>query len=126
MSGNITAREILGLLQDYPIREYPEPEDPNDKGKKDKKPPAKKKKKKEPPFALPEWAKELEVVIDKTKQIEKLIQDRVNLNLDDEFCTQVQGQLQRFKTEIGFRKQQEEQEKIDAELKALKKKKKAK
>lgn len=93
MSGNITAREILGLLQDYPIREYPEPEDPNDKGKKDKKPPAKKKKKKEPPFALPEWAKELEVVIDKTKQIEKLIQDRVNLNLDDEFCTQVQSQL---------------------------------
>lgn len=67
MSGNITAREILDLLQEYPIREYPEPEDPNDKGKKDKKPPAKKKKKKEPAFALPEWATELEVVIDKLK-----------------------------------------------------------
>ena len=39
---------------DYPIREYPEPEDPNDK-KKDKKAPPKKKKK-ETPFPLPEWA----------------------------------------------------------------------
>jgi hypothetical protein len=68
MSGNITAREILGLLQDYPIREYPEPEDPNDKGKKqDKKPPAKKKKKKEAAFATPEWALDLEVVMDKLK-----------------------------------------------------------
>ena len=126
MSGNITAREILDLLQEYPIREYPEPEDPNDKGKKDKKPPAKKKKKKEPPFALPEWATELEVVMDKLKQIEKLTQDRLNLNLDEEFCAQVQGQLLRFKKEVSFRRQQEEQEKIDAELKALKKKKKAK
>jgi hypothetical protein len=72
MSGNITAREILGLLKDYPIREYPEPEDPNDKAKKDKKPAAKKKKKKEPPFATPEWALDLEIVIDKLKQIEKL------------------------------------------------------
>jgi hypothetical protein len=42
------------MLMDYPIREYPEPEDPNDK-KKDKKAPPKKKKK-EPPFPLPEWA----------------------------------------------------------------------
>ena len=126
MSGNITAREILDLLQEYPIREYPEPEDPNDKGKKDKKPPAKKKKKKEPPFALPEWATELEVVMDKLKQIEKLTQDRLNLNLDEEFCAQVQEQLLRFKKEVSFRRQQEEQEKIDAELKALKKKKKAK
>lgn len=74
MQGNISAREILGLLEEYPIREYPEPEDPNDKGKKqEKKPPAKKKKKKEPAFILPEWAAELEVVIDKRNKIEKLI-----------------------------------------------------
>ena len=50
MSGNIQAREILDMLQLYPVRDYPEPEDPNDKAKKDKKPPAKKKKKKADAF----------------------------------------------------------------------------
>lgn len=48
------------------------------------------------------------------------------MNLDDEFCNQVQEQLTRFAKEIAFRQQLEEQERIDAELKALKKKKKAK
>ena len=126
MSGNIQAREILDMLQLYPVRDYPEPEDPNDKAKKDKKPPAKKKKKKADAFQIPEWATDLEIVIEKLKQIEKLTQDRVNLNLDDEFCAGVTEQLLRFKKEVAFRKQQEEQERIDAELKALKKKKKAK
>jgi hypothetical protein len=109
MAGNIAAREILDMFEQYPKREYPEPEDPNDKGKtKDKKPPAKKKKKKEPAFAMPEWATELQVVIDKMKEIEKLVQDRVNLNLDDEFCAAVAEQLARFKKEFVFRRQQEE------------------
>ena len=64
MRGNIQAREILQMLFDYPIREYPEPEILDNKGKPvkkdDKKP--KKKKKKEPPFPLPEWATELTAV----------------------------------------------------------------
>jgi hypothetical protein len=55
------------MLQDYPPREYPEPEPLDKNGKpikqnakdKDKKP---KKKKKEPPFPTPEWAIELDVV----------------------------------------------------------------
>jgi len=63
MRGNIQARETLQMLCDYPIREYPEPEDPN--AKKDKKAPPKKKKK-EPPFPLPEWAEELKAVRAKT------------------------------------------------------------
>lgn len=37
MSGNILARETLKMLLDYPVREYPEPEDPNDKKNKNKK-----------------------------------------------------------------------------------------
>jgi hypothetical protein len=69
MSGNIKARETLLMLHDYPQRDYPEPEDPNDK-KKDKKAP--KKKKKEPPFPLPEWAEELDEVIKKYKEMEQL------------------------------------------------------
>jgi hypothetical protein len=127
MSGNIKARETLQALEDYPIREYPEPEDPNDKGKnakKDAKPPPKKKKKKEPPFPIPEWAVELEAVINKVKNMEQLVADKVNLKLDDEFCNQVAVQLARFKKEIAFRKVQEEEARIEAELKALKKKKK--
>jgi len=64
MSGNIKARITLKMLQDYPEREYPEPDDPNDKKSKDKKAaPPKKKKAKGPPFPTPEWAEELEAVI---------------------------------------------------------------
>lgn len=51
---------------DYPEREYPVPEpvDPKKKAKKvDDKEKKKKKKKKEPPFPIPEWAYELEAVI---------------------------------------------------------------
>ena len=127
MSGNIKARETLLALQEYPQREYPEPEDPNEKGKggkKDAKPPPKKKKKKEPPFPIPEWAIELEAVVNKVKNMEQLVADRLNLKLDDDFCNQVSVELARFKKEIAFRKVQEDEAKIEAELKALKKKKK--
>lgn len=73
MSGNILARETLQMLLDYPIRIYPEPEDPNDKKKKankkeEKK--VKKRKKKEPKFDTPEWALELDAVINKVKSME--------------------------------------------------------
>ena len=64
MSGNIKARETLQILQDYPERVYPEPEDPK---KKDKKAPPPKKKKKKDNFPTPEWALELDAVIAKTK-----------------------------------------------------------
>jgi len=59
MNGNIKARDTLVMLQDYPERIYPEPEDDNAKkaNKKDKAP--KKKKKKEPPFPTPAWAEEI-------------------------------------------------------------------
>ena len=84
MGGNIRARETLKMLLDYPEREYPEPEDPNDK-KKDKKAPPKKKKKKEPAFPTPEWAEDLEAVVKKKKEMEELKADRENLKLDDSF-----------------------------------------
>mmetsp|Transcript_42036 Transcript_42036/g.64407 ORF Transcript_42036/g.64407 Transcript_42036/m.64407 type:complete len:208 (-) Transcript_42036:41-664(-) len=126
MSGNIRARETLKMLHEYPEREYPEPEDPNDKKGKDKKPPPKKKKKKEPPFPTPEWAEELDAVISKVREMEQLVNDKVNLKLDDEFIFKVNEQLQRFKKEIAYRKQMEEEARIEAELKALKKKGKKK
>lgn len=126
MSGNIQARETLKMLVDYPIREYPEIEDANEKKGKEKKAPSKKKKKKEPPFATPEWAILLETVIEKVKLMEKLSFDKENLKLDDEFLAEVQVQLARFKQEITFRRWQEEQAAKEAELKALKKKKKTK
>lgn len=89
MSGNIQARETLKMLVDYPIREYPEIEDANEKKGKEKKAPSKKKKKKEPPFATPEWAILLETVIEKVKLMEKLSFDKENLKLDDEFLAEV-------------------------------------
>ena len=84
MSGNILARETLKMLHDYPERVYPEEDDPNDKKAKKKKkaPPPKKRKKKEPPFPTPEWALELQAVIDKVKNMEQLVADKVNLKLD--------------------------------------------
>ena len=124
MSGNIKARETLQMLLDYPEREYPEPEDPNDKKKDKKKDPPKKKRKKEPAFPTPEWALELDAVTNKVKQMEQLAADKLNLRLDEEFCKKVQEQLARFKKEIAFRKVQLEEARIEAELKALKKKKK--
>ena len=65
MTDNIQAREILQMFLDYPIREYPEEEiiDPKKKNKKkEEEKKKKKKKKKEPPFAMPEWAGELDAV----------------------------------------------------------------
>ena len=126
MSGNIRARETLQMLHEYPEREYPEPEDANDKKGKDKKPPPKKKKKREPPFPTPDWAEELEAVVKKVKEMEQLANDKVNLKLDDSFLVKVNEQLQRFKKEIAYRKQLEEEARIEAELKALNKKAKKK
>jgi len=63
MQGNLQAREVLQMLQDYPIREYPEEEVEDAKNKNKKKDEKKKKKrKKEPPFPLPDWAMELDAV----------------------------------------------------------------
>ena len=125
MSGNIKARETLQMLLDYPEREYPEPEEIDPK-KKDKKAPPKKKKKKADNFPTPEWAEQLDAVIKKVNEMQTLVQDRENLKLDDEFIGRVTEQLQRFKKEIKFRKDAEEEARVEAELKAAKKAKKKK
>lgn len=56
----------------------------------------------------------------------KLAGDRVNLKLDDEFITRVNEQLQRFKKEIDFRKEQDELARLEAEARLAKKKAKKK
>ena len=67
MNGNIRAREILQMLLDYPEREYPEVEiiDPKKKkqAKKEDDKKKKKKKRKEPPFPIPDWAGELDQLV---------------------------------------------------------------
>ena len=108
------------MLIDYPIREYPEPEDLDPKNKKK---PVKKKKKKDN-FPTPEWAEELSAVQDKVKEMQELANDKVNLKLNEEFLVNFKEQMDRFKKEIGYRKMIEEEARIEAELKALKKKKK--
>jgi hypothetical protein len=74
-------------LEDYPVREYPEPELLDKSGKPikkdDKKP--KKKKKKEPPFPLPEWALQLEDVQKKVKLIDQLAHKSQELHLTKDF-----------------------------------------
>lgn len=122
MAGNIKARETLQMLQAYPERIYPEPEE--DPKKKDKKAPPKKKKKKEPPFPYPEWAIEIEPTQAKIREMERLRDDKKNLMLDDEFINKVNEQLTRFKKEIDFRKKMEEEARLEAELKLKNKKKK--
>lgn len=132
MSGNIKAREILQMLLDYPEREYPEMEifDPKKKGAKA--PPKKeevkkpKKKKKEPPFPTPEWALELDAVVAQVRNMESLLADAENLHLTPEFMQKVNLQLARFRKEIAFRRQQEEEARLEAEAKAAAKKKAAK
>ena len=113
------------MLLDYPIREYPEPEDPNDK-KKDKKAPPKKKKKKGDNFPTPEWATELKDVELKVREMQQLADEKVRFMLDDEFLSKVQEQMQRFKKEIAYRKQLEQEAREEEEARLAKKKKKAK
>lgn len=124
MSRNIRAREILVLLQEYPPREYPEPEEPDPKNKKKDPPPKKKRKKKEPPFPTPEWAIELQNVIDEVNNLRNLLADKENLELDGRFEEDCGVCFERFKKEIKFRQDKEEEERIAAELKKAKKNKK--
>ena len=101
MKGNIRARETLQMLVDYPIREYPEPEDTDPKNKNKKAPPKKKKKKDN--FDTPGWAVELQAVRDKVKEMNELANDKDNLRLDENFLNDVKEQLERFKKEISYR-----------------------
>lgn len=124
MQGNLKAREVLKMLQDYPIREYPEPEETDPKKKAKEDPKKKKRKKKEPPFPYPTWAEELSEVEQTIKMINQLIKNAEDLQLSPEFMQDSKEQLARFKQEVGFRKNQEEEARLEAEARALAKKKK--
>lgn len=125
MNGNLKARETYQLLFDYPPREYPEPEPLDAKGKPLKKDPKAKpvKKKKGPPFPTPDWAIELDAVVQKVKLIEGLIAQAENLYLEKTFLADCDSVLKRFKKEIQYRKVLEEEARLEAEAKALAKKK---
>ena len=130
MNDSIEARETLQLLLDYPIREYPEPEPLDAKGKpikqKDDKKKAKKRKKKEPPFPMPEWAANIDDLIKTIKKIQELAARAEELNLDAEFLGQHAEQMKRFKQEISYRKMRDEEDRLENEAKLLAKKKKKK
>ena len=56
--------------------------------------------------------------------MEQLANDKQNLKLNDEFIASVNEQLARFRKEITYRKQLDEEARIEAELRAAKKGKK--
>ena len=128
MSRNIRAKQIFDRFQAYPERVYPEPEVIDPKKKKAKKEEKKvvKKKKREPPFLIPDWATDLTEVIKEVDAMNGLIKKADELKLDKEFLGKVQTQLARFKKEIAYRKQLEQEAKEAAEAKALAKKQKKK
>lgn len=128
MKRNIRAREILELLEAYPPREYPEvaEPDPKNKNKSAPPPPKKKRKKKEPPFPMPEWAKELPTVIEEVNNLKTLLGNKEELVLDEAFEQRCGVMFDRFKKEIAFRKDVEEQERLALEAKKNKKAQKKK
>jgi hypothetical protein len=120
---NLTAKELLELFTAYPIREYPVVEviDPKKKAKPE---PPKKKKKKEAPFIVPEWAKELKVLIDKVQELKGYVGMSLEIGLEDNFLHLSKEQLARFNQEITFRKNEEETlRKLEEEKKKKGKKK---
>jgi hypothetical protein len=60
------------------------------------------------------------------KKIFDLAARAEELNLEPQFLSQVDEQIQRFRKEISYRKMKEEEERLEAEAKALAKKKKKK
>ncbi len=58
--------------------------------------------------------------------MESLLADAENLHLTTEFIQKVNLQLARFKNEIAFRRQQDEEVRLEAEAKLAAKKKAAK
>ena len=62
----------------------------------------------------------------KVKEMNELAAKKDQLELDQQFLDDVKEQIVRFKKEIDFRKDQEEQARIEAELKAAKRAKKKK
>lgn len=125
MSGNIESRHLLSMCIDYPEREWPleEDVDPKKKADKNKKP---KKKKKIPQPTYPDWGEDLDNVRATVDKMRKLIADKINLKLDDGFVEKVNEQLKRMTKEINYRQQLLDIEREEAELKAAKKKAKAK
>jgi hypothetical protein len=129
MVENLEAKSIFDKLTNYPVREYPAPEvkDPKKRAPKKeedkKKKGVVKKKKKEPPFPIPEWAKELTAVISEVSKMDSLVKKAETINLEQDFVKKVQVELARFKKEIGFRKRQEEEARLEAEARAAAKKK---
>jgi hypothetical protein len=102
MSGNIESRHILEMFMDYPEREWPEEEivDPKKKADKKAKP---KKKKKQPQLNYPDWGEDLDNVRQTVDKMRKLIADKVNLKLTDEFVQSVDSQIKKMTKEINYR-----------------------
>ena len=123
---NIDAKDILQKFLEYPIREYPVVEEVDPKKKKVEQT-KKKKKKKEPPFIVPEWAKDLNVLIEKVNDMKKYVAQAEELGLNEEFVKNSKDQLARFAKEIPFRKEEEETlRKLEEEKLAKKNKKNGK
>ena len=75
---------------------------------------------------MPEWAKELTVLIEKVNEMKVYVAKYEELGLDEEFQKKTKEQLARFAKEIPFRKEEEETKRRLEEEKAAKKKNKTK
>ena len=76
---------------------------------------------------MPEWAKELNVLIEKVANMKKYVANYKDLGFDETFVKETKEQLKRFAKEIPFRKEEEEAlRKAEEERLAKKNKKKGK
>ena len=90
-------------------------------------PKKKKKKKKEPPFQVPEWAKDLNNLVERCNNMKAYVKEPERLGLDANFIKEAKEQLARLdKKEIPFRREEEEMLRKLEEEKAAKKKNKGK
>ena len=116
---NLAAKELLELFVAYPLREYPkiEPIDPkkskfliinNFNIEKKPEPQPKKRRKKEPPFLIPEWAKELKTLVDKVQEHKGYLNISNEIGLDINFINKSKEHLSRMGQEIAFRRHEEE------------------
>jgi hypothetical protein len=139
MSKNIDANTIISNFCNYPIRDwYPPPHYIDAKTKKAmdpvtkkpidpallKPPPVKKKKgKKTPKFVIPDWGVDTAELGKAIKKLEDLLLQVGDIEVDGEVLAKSTEQMTRMKQEFKYRKQLDEDARLEAEKKAKKKKK---
>jgi len=137
MRKNIEATTIINNFCSYPQRDwYPPPYylDPKTKKPMDaatrkpidpallKPPPVKKKGKKAPKYVIPDWATDTAELGRCIKRLEELLLEVSEINISEESLKRSTEELERMKKEWKYRRQLDEEAKLEAEKNAKKKK----